>query len=50
MGAVIVLRPDLIDYEMNAQFDMVIVAYDTVMPENQRRQVKVVIRVTMILL
>ena len=39
----IVLRPDLIDYEANMQFDMVIVAYDLVMPVNQRRQVKLIV-------
>ena len=38
-GVIIVLRPDLIDYEINQQFDLVIVAHDLVLPENQRRQV-----------
>ena len=39
-GVIIVLRPDLIDYETNQQFDIVIIAYDLVLPENQRRQVR----------
>ena len=47
MGAVIVLRPDLIDYETDPQFDLVIVAYDLVMPLNQRRQVNHIVRVTL---
>lgn len=40
-GGIIVLRPDLIDYETNTQFDIVIIAHDLVLPENQRRQVRV---------
>ena len=39
-GVIIVLRPDLIDYETNQQFDIVIIAYDLVLPVNQRRQVR----------
>ena len=35
-----VLRPDLIDYETNQQFDIVVIAHDLVLPENQRRQVR----------
>ena len=38
-GAVFVVRPDLIDYEMRTQFDIVIEAYDLVSPFSQRRQV-----------
>ena len=38
-GAIILLRPDLIDYETNTQFDLVVVAHDLVLPVNQRRQV-----------
>lgn len=34
-----VLRPDLIDYETNTQFDLVITASDLVVPENERRTV-----------
>lgn len=33
------MRPDLIDYETNTQFDLVITASDLVVPENERRTV-----------
>jgi phosphatidylserine synthase len=39
-GVITVLRPDLIDYETNQQFDIVVIAYDLVLPINQRRQVR----------
>ena len=38
-GTVTVLQPDLIDYETNTQFDLVITASDLVVPENERRTV-----------
>ena len=45
-----VLRPDLIDYETNQQFDIVVIAHDLVLPVNQRRQVMLYLDVPFLLL